>query len=87
MGPAGRRVNKGLGCPVRPAKGVLSFFALEPLVFLSQSPHSVLGGLGGGETSPNMFCPRIRGVRRAPTCFVPEPPLCILLQLLAFLHL
>ena len=60
VGPAGRRVNKGLGSPIRPAKGVLSFLHKNPLVFLSMSPHSVLGGLGGDETGP--------------TCFVPEPP-------------
>ena len=79
MGSAGRRVNKGLGSPIRPAKGVLSFFAQEPSRGFVPEPPLCSGGLGGGETSPNMFCRRTPGVRRAATCFVPEPPLCILL--------
>ena len=84
MGPAGRRVNKRLGSPIRPAKGVLSFLHKSSLVlsgvcFVPEPPVCSWGeGLGGGETSPNTFCPRTPGMRWAPTCFVPEPPLCII---------
>ena len=60
----------------------LSALRLDGVVFQNVAPELLpcillelllcSGGLGGDETSPNMFCPRTWG-ETGPTCFVPEP--------------
>ena len=50
-----------------PPRGSYHIFALEPTRVFVSEPPLCYGGLGGYETSPNMFCPRTRGMRRAPT--------------------
>ena len=38
LGPAGRRINKGLGSPIRPAKDSILFCTRTPRVFVPEPP-------------------------------------------------
>ena len=69
---------KGSLVLIRPAKGVLSFFAQEPPRVFVPEPPLRSGGTCGVRRAPSCFVPEPLD-EMGPTCFNPEPRLCILL--------